>query len=160
MIPGKGESGIPYIHLKDVTQIFLKCIALHKNLSDCETFIASQDGAVSHRELFPVIKTGMNFRGTNNPIYISKSLAKIALSLKSNIGFLTGKISFEQPWMFKYTDRPWNVNNDFTRKKLDWHTDPELGILERLTEIMKFYKEQKKQWVSRNERRISGDYTY
>jgi nucleoside-diphosphate-sugar epimerase len=160
MIPGKGESGIPYIHLNDVTQIFLKCIALHKNLSDCETFIASQDGAVTHRELFPVIKTAMNYRGSNNPLYISKSLAKIALSLESKIGFFTGKINFEQPWMLKYTDRPWIVNNYYTRKKLGWGTNPDLDILGRLPVIMKFYKEHKNQWVSRNKQRISGNYIY
>jgi nucleoside-diphosphate-sugar epimerase len=160
MIPGKGESGIPYIHLSDVTQIFLKCIALHKNLSDSETFIASQDGAVTHRELFPVIKTAMNFRGTNNPIYISKSIAKIALSLKSRIGGLVGGINFEQPWMLKYTDRPWNVNNDYTQKTLNWTTDPDLEILERLPVILKYYENQKTQWISINDRRISGNYTY
>lgn len=160
MIPGKGESGIPYIHIKDVIQIFLRCIALHNNLSNYDIFLASQNGSVSHSQLFPIIKTGLNDQGTDNPIYISKSLAKIALGFKAKFGRLTGGINFEQPWMLKYTDQPWIVNNDYTRKKLNWGTNPDLEILERLPVILKYYEEQKNQWMSRNKRRISGRYIY
>lgn len=160
MIPGKGESGIPYIHIKDVIQIFLRCIALHNNLSNYDIFLASQNGSVSHSQLFPIIKTGLNDQGTDNPIYISKSLAKIALGFKAKFGRLTGGINFEQPWMLKYTDQPWIVNNDYTRKKLNWGTNPDLEILERLPLILKYYEEQKNQWMSRNKRRISGRYIY
>ncbi len=160
IIPGKGESGIPYIHIKDVIRVFLRCIALHNKLSDHEIFIASQNGAVSHGELYSIIKKVLNYRGPNNPIYISKSIAKIALRFKSKFGHLAGGINFEQPWMLKYTDRPWIVNNDYTRKKLSWGTNPDLDILERLPVIMKFFKEQKRELISRNERRISGKYIY
>jgi nucleoside-diphosphate-sugar epimerase len=160
MIPGKGKSGIPYIHIKDVIQIILRCIDLHSNLSNCDIFIASQNGAISHRDLFYRIKTDLNYHGSNNPIYISTSVAKIAIRLKSKLGRFAAGINFEQPWMLKYTDRPWIVNNDYTRKKLDWCTNPDLEILERLPVILKYYEKQKNKWVSRNKQRISGRYIY
>ena len=160
MIPGKGGSGIPYIHIKDVNRIFLRCLALPTNLSHYAIFLASQKGAVSHRELYPVLKAALKDRRSNNPMYIPKSMAKIALRLKSNFRFLFGGLNFEQPWMLEYTDRPWLVNNDFTKKELDWCTDPDLDILKRLPVIMKLYMEQKNHWISRNNRRISGNYIY
>ncbi len=160
MIPGNGESGIPYIHIKEVIQILLRCIELNSDMSDCEIFLASQNGSVSHRELYPVIKKAMNYRGFNDPIFISRSIANIALSMKSRIGWLYSGINFEQPWMLKYTDRPWRVNTEHTQKKLGWHTEPDLDILQRLPVILKLYKEQKNQWISRNENRISGNFIY
>jgi hypothetical protein len=111
-------------------------------------------------DLYPRIKTALNYQGSNNPLYISAPLAGIALRLKSMLGSFSGGINFEQPWMLKYTDRPWIIDNDYTRNKLDWSTNPDLDILERLPVILRFYKEQKNQWISRNEERISGKYVY
>jgi nucleoside-diphosphate-sugar epimerase len=160
MVPGNGETGIPYIHIKDVIQIIQRCIALHSKLSDCEIFIASQNGAVLHKDLFPCIKAALDYGGSNNPIYVSTSVAKIALRLKSKLGRLTGRINFEQPWMLKYTDRPWIVNNAYTQEKLAWRTSSNLDLLERLPVILNFYKEQRKQWISQNKQRIFGKYVY
>jgi nucleoside-diphosphate-sugar epimerase len=160
MIPGKGESGIPYIHLTDVIQIIKRCIAFHDKLGNCETFMASQSGTVLQRDLFISIKQVLNQKGSHKPIYISPLLAGIGLRLKLKFGSLIGKIPFEQPWMLNYTDRPWIVNNDYTQKRLGWQTNPQLHILKRLPFILNFYKNQKDIWIERNLRRTSGKYIY
>ena len=160
MIPGTGESGIPYIHITDVIQIIKRCIAFHDKLGNCEIFMASQSGTVLQRDLFISIKQILNQKGSHKPIYIWPKLAAIGLGLKLKFGSLIGKIPFEQPWMLNYTDRPWIVNNDYTQKRLGWQTNPQLHILKRLTFIINFYKNQKDIWIERNLRRTSGKYIY
>lgn len=160
MIPGKGESGIPYIHITDVIQIIKRCIVLHDKLGDCETFLASQSGTVLHKNLFISIKQAMNQEGFHKPTYISPELARVGILLKLKFGFIFDKNPFEQTWMLNYTDRPWIVNNDFTQKRLGWQTSPELDILKRLPLIINFYKNHKDIWIKRNLRRGAGKYIY
>jgi nucleoside-diphosphate-sugar epimerase len=160
MIPGKGDSGIPYIHLTDVIQIIKRCIALHDKLENCETFLASQSGTVLHKNLFISIKQALNQEGSHKPIYISPVLARVGLLLKLKFGFIFDKNPFEQTWMLNYTDRPWIVNNDFTQKRLGWQTSPELDILKRLPLIINLYKNYKDIWIERNLRRGAGKYIY
>jgi len=160
MIPGKGESGIPYIHITDVIEIFKRCIALHDKLENSETFMASPSGTVIHRDLFLAIKQALNQKETHNPIFIPPVLAGIGLRIKLKFGSIIGNIPFEQPWMLKYTDRPWIVNNDYTQKKLNWQTSPRLDILERLPVIINFYKDHEDIWIERNLRRASEKYSY
>lgn len=159
MIPGKGNSGIPYLHITDVIQIFKRCIVLHEKLGNCETFMASQSGTVLHKNLFKSIKQALNQEGAQ-PIYISPLMARIGLKLKLKFRFISSKDFFEQPWMLDYTDRPWIVNNDLTQKRLGWYPSQELDILKRLPVLINFYKDYKNIWIERNLRRTAGKYIY
>ena len=160
IIPGKGDSGIPYIHIKDVIQNFKRCIFLHDKLENYETFMVSQSGTVLHKELFKSIKQSLNPQRSVKPIYLSTQLAGLSLHLKMKFASLTGRTPFEQPWMLNYTDRPWVVNNDYTQKRLNWQTNAELNILKRLPLIINFYKNHKDIWIERNLRRGAGKYIY
>ena len=160
MIPGKGNSGIPYIHIKDVIQNFKRCIFLHDKLENCETFMVSQSETVIHTDLFKSIKQSLDPQRSVNPIYLSTQLASLGLHLKMKFASLTGRTPFEQPWMLNYTDRPWVVNNDYTQSRLNWPTNSELHILKRLPVIINFYKNYKNIWIERNLRRGAGKYIY
>jgi len=160
MIPGKGKSGIPYIHLSDVIQLIKRCMAFDSRLEPFEIFIASQNGVVSHKNIFLSVQLSLNRSGSAKPVYISSGLIKIGLYIKLISGLLTIKESYEQPWMSEYIDRPWIVDNTFTQKKLGWNCNPDLGILQRLPVILELYKRQKKVWIERNIQRNSGKYSY
>ena len=160
MIPGKGESGIPYIHIFDVIQIIKRCIALHSKLESYEIFMASQNGAVLHKELFLSVQQSLNYPRSLKPIYISPRLVKIGLNLKLILGSLVHKVPIEQPWMLKYIDCPWIVDNTFTQRKLELHCSPNMNILERLPVILKLYEKQKNKWIDRNVQRNLGNYLF
>jgi nucleoside-diphosphate-sugar epimerase len=160
MIPGKGESGIPYIHIFDVIQIIKRCIALHSKLESYEIFMASQNGAVLHKELFLSVQQSLNYPSSLKPIYISPRLVKIGLNLKLILGSLVHKVPIEQPWMLKYIDCPWIVDNTFTQRKLELHCSPNMNILERLPVILKLYEKQKNKWIDRNVQRNLGNYLF
>ena len=50
LVPGRGDSGIQYIHRADVVRIVRRCIERHGTLEPLEVFLASRQGAVSHRQ--------------------------------------------------------------------------------------------------------------
>jgi len=160
IIPGKGESGIPYIHISDVIEIINRCILLHDQLEPYETFLASQKGAILHKDLFSAIRLSLSNPRSIKPIYVSPSMVKIGLNLRSIFDMNLNQVSVEQPWMIEYIDRPWRVDNSYTQKKLNWHCSPDRYILEKIPAILKLYEEQKYKWVDRNMNRFSGNYLY
>lgn len=160
IIPGKGESGIPYIHLLDVIQIIKRCILSHDQLDSFEIFLASQNGVVMHKDIFSIIKQSQNNIRSNKPIYMPPKLVKIGLYIKMIIGFIVNKMPFEQSWMLKFIDRPWIVDNSFTQKKLGWQCNANMNILKRLPLILKHFKAQEGNWIERNANRIMGEYFY
>ncbi len=160
LMPGKGESGIPYIHISDVIEVIKRCILLHDHLEFYETFLASQKGAVLHKDIFSGIRQSLSNTRSIQPIYVSPPLVKIGLNLRSIFYMYKNEVSVEQPWMIKYIDRPWRVDNTYTQKKLNWHCRRDRYILEKLPVILKHYGEQKYKWIDRNTNRISGNYLY
>ena len=52
ILTGRGESAIPYIHIKDVIKLFLRIIELSDTLPLMGVYNASPQGSVSHNELF------------------------------------------------------------------------------------------------------------
>jgi len=159
-IPGKGESGIPYIHIIDTIRIIKRCIQLSDQLDSFEIFLASQNGAVMHKDLFSSVTESPGNAGSVKPIYVPLELVKIGLNIKIILGSFVNKIPFEQNWMLEFIDRPWTVENSYTQKKLDWQCKSNMNILERLPVILNHFKTQKNNWIERNTVRILGEYFY
>jgi len=160
IIPGRGETGIPYIHISDVIHVINRCIQLHDQIGSIETFIASQKGTVLHNDLFSSIKQSISRSRAVKPIYFSPSLVKFGLHIRLFFGLFMNQVSVEQPWMLKFIDKPWIVDNTYTQRKLNWTCSSDKHILKRLPVILKLYEEQKTQWVERNLCRISGNFNY
>jgi len=160
ILPGKGESGIPYIHILDVIRIIECCILLHNQLDSFEVFLASQNGVVLHKDLLSSVRQSFTNPRSFNPIYVSPTLVKIGLNIRLLFRFFLNEVSIEQPWMLKFIDRPWNVDNTFTQKKLSWQCNHDRSILEKLPVILKLYEEGKNKWIDRNMNRISVNYIY
>lgn len=160
MVPGCGESGIPYIHRDDVIRIVKCCIEYHETLDPFEVLLASQQGAVLHKELFPVIRSAVRKRVSLKPVFIPPVLAKLGLSLMKVLGPFIGYTPFEQPWMLAFVDRPWVMDANYTQKKLGWSCSPGMGLLDRLPTILKRYTTNGRIWEERNKRRNEGRYVY
>ena len=159
IIPGRGESGIPYIHVNDLVRFVRLCILQNHELGPYNIFMASQHGAVLHRQLFPAIRSAADFSGNLRPIHIPRKIAKYGVWIRFALGEISGNRPYERPWMLEYADKPWNTDTSNTRIILDWDCTPELGILRKIPDILNNFTTDPKGWeernISRNERRFS-----
>ena len=160
IIPGKGESGFPYIHLKDVIKIIKRCIDLNSEMESYEIFMASPNGFVSHRDIFQIVRQSLYHSHSANPVFTPRELIATGMYIKKVLAFLRNKEAYEQPWMLKFIDRPWMVDTSLTQKKLNWECSPDLDILKKLPVIIEHYRMERKSWISRNIIRNAGEYAY
>jgi nucleoside-diphosphate-sugar epimerase len=158
IIPGRGESGIPYIHVNDLVRLMRKSILLDKELGTFNIFLASQHGAVLHRQLFPAMRSAAGYSGSPGPIHLPRKIAKFGAWARCALGEFSGNRPIERPWMLEYADKPWNTDTSNTRRTLDWDCTPELGILRKIPDILSIRKSDPSGWekrnISRNERRF------
>ncbi len=159
IIPGRGETGIPYIHIADLVLLIRKCILLDHELEPSNVFLASQRGAVHHQQLFSAINSLSTHSRRLRPIHVPRSIAKFGLRILRAVGELSGNVPYEHPWMMDYVDRPWTIDTSETRQILDWDCTPELGILVRIADILENFQLDPEGWkrrnIARNERRYS-----
>lgn len=160
IIPGRGESGIPYIHISDLMHVIRKCIVLHHELGPFNIFLASQHGTVLHRQLFPAIRSAAGYSVSLRPIHVTKGLAKLGVRFRCTLGKFSRNMPYERPWMLDYVDRPWIIDTSKTRRTLDWDCTPELGILKKIPDILRNFRTNPKGWEKRNIARNERRYIY
>jgi len=159
-IPGRGESGIPYIHLNDFVALMRQCIHLDRKIGPSNIFLASPQGAVVHHQLFHAIRSEYRSPSSIRPIYIPKNFAKMGLRSKRALGILTGNMPFERPWMLNYVDKSWATDTTLTRGILHWDCSPDLGVLRKIPDIMSNLRKDPSVWESRNRSRIERRFVY
>jgi len=152
ILVGRGDTGLPYLHREDLVRLMRRCIERHRALGRDEVLLASQDGAVSHRELHESIR-GARAR----PLRVSPSLARAGLALQRALGRVTGVLPYERPWMLQFVDRPWVADVATTREKLDWDTDPQLGVLARMPVLLRHLWHDRAEWDTRQAARVAGE---
>lgn len=160
VIVGRGTTGIPYIHRHDVVRIIRACLDGQERLQPYEVFLASQHGTVLHKQLFPIVRRAVAPATAPQPISIAPDTARIGLLLRRALGYFTGDVPFEHPWMLDYVDRPWVVDTTYTRKKLGWSCTEGMGVVDRLPLILERFRQDRRTWEDRNRRRDSGRYVY
>lgn len=159
-VPGKGESGIPYIHIGDLVRIIRKCILLHKELDTLTILLASQHGTVLYRQLYHAVQSAAGLPGKSRPIHLPSKITRIGLRLQIAIAWFSGRKPFERPWMLDYINESWTVNNDYTRKILQWDCTPDLHLLRRIPDILDKRKSNPTAWEERNISRLDRRYEY
>jgi nucleoside-diphosphate-sugar epimerase len=159
ILAGRGVSGIPYIHRSDVVRLVKLCLDKHDQLDPSEIFLASQDGAVSHKDLWATVSQAWK-QTQLKPWFMPKHAAAIGVRLKYYQGHLTGKRPFERPWMTRYIDRPWVVDTTYTRTRLDWDCTASMRILERIPTMLGIIRHHHRRWIMRNKIRNRTNYTY
>ena len=160
MIPGRGTSGFPYIHRRDLAKTVRTIIERHENLASFDILFASPPGCTTHSELFTGIRRACGTHVPLKPIYISPALARCFLFLKNGLKVMLGRKRYERRWMMDYVDTPLVVDTTVTQQKLQWTPGPELSILNRLPVLMQRFLANRSSWELRNIRRNEGRYEY
>jgi nucleoside-diphosphate-sugar epimerase len=150
ILTGRGESAIPYIHIKDVIKLFLRIIELSDTLPLLGVYNASHQGSVSHNELFKTA-TRYYFGGDIKPFLMPKPIVALGLIVVSFLGWLNGKKTLEQPWMVRYIDKKLDVDASATYNVLKWKPTPRYHILRRLLFLTEKMHSHPNNWTFRNE---------
>jgi len=150
ILPGKGASAMPYIHIKDLNKMFLQVIEKSAGLSGLNTFIASPQGCTSHLELFKAA-TKYYYGREIEPLLVPKFFAAAGLFFLQFWNRLTGRVSLEQPWMAEYIDKQLRVDASATFRTLDWKPNPRYHVQRRMLFLTENMKNHPNNWAFRNE---------
>ncbi len=160
IVAGRGGTAIPYIHRDDLVRLVRACVDQSTKMTPFEVLLASQHGAVSHLELFDVVRRALHKSEGVKPIFVSPTTATIGLYLRLALGLVTRDPPFERLWMLQFIDRPWIADTTYTRNKLGWDCTQGKGILDRLPMMVDRYLRLRRQWEQRSQARTTARYVY
>ena len=160
MIPGRGDTGFPYIHRCDLVTTVRTILERNEDLAPFEILFAAPSGCTTHNELFPLIRRECGAHFDLTPIHVSPAIARIVLVLKNGLKAILGRKRYERKWMMDYVDTPLVVDTAVSRSKLRWAPGPKLSILNRLPVLMQRFRQHRSVWERRNIRRNEGRYEY
>jgi len=150
ILSGRGESAIPYIHIRDLIKLFLRIIEISDTLPQFAIYIASPQGSVSHNELFKAV--ARYYYGYDvKPFKMPKFFVRLGLIVLSFSGWLTGKETLEKPWMAEYIDKKLTIDASATYTALGWKPTPRYLILRRLLFLTEKINARPYDWNYRNE---------
>jgi len=150
ILSGRGESAVPYIHIRDLIKLFLQIIEISDTLPQFATYIAGPRESVSHDELFKAV-TRYYYGYDVKPFKMSKFFVRLGLIVLSFSGWLTGKETFEKPWMAEYIDKKLTIDPSVTYTALDWKPTPRYLVLRRLLFLTEKITTHPYDWNYRNE---------
>ncbi|MDX1632009.1 MAG: NAD-dependent epimerase/dehydratase family protein [Thermoanaerobaculia bacterium] len=151
ILGGRGESAIPYLHVRDAALLLHLILELGDDeLEDGEVLIASTDGAVSHRELFETATREHFDGGTRRPLRVPRPLCRPGMWIRDAVGRLLGDRPFERPWMADYVDKKLTVDASRTRSRIDWAPRSRLEVLPRIPFLIENRKTDPVEWERRN----------
>ena len=149
ILAGRGETAIPYIHVRDLLAFFRRVLDSPPAPGDPETLVASTEGSTSLARLFR-LATGFYFGRPRKPILVPPPLPAIGLWALDLGGRLARRPSFEKPWLRHYVDRRLEVSNRRTREALDWTPNPRFQIERRLPFLIERLRSEPFEWLARN----------
>ena len=159
-IPGRGQTGFPYIHRDELVRFVRRVIEKSDALGRHEVLFASEESCTCHADLFRPIRRLCGRSPAAGPIHVPPRLVLPFLYLKLAANGLLSRQTYEQPWMLDYTDRPLRVDARRTRQRLDWRPRDEYAIRNRLPTVMEHFRRNRRCWKERNIRRNEGDYQF
>jgi len=160
IIGGKGESSIPYIHIRDLCRLIKSVLDKSDELDTYNVFCASPSGSTTHSAIYD-ISTNYFFGKSANPFHIPKYIAYPGLLLRNLLKFLhlTAEEPFERFWMIRYIDRKLDVDSSYTQSSLEWQPTPRYHITRRLLFLLEKMKSHPSEWKVKNEaalKRVTG----
>ena len=150
ILAGRGRSAIPYIHVQDLVQLFLRILEKSKELEPLCVLNGGPDGAVSHLELFN-IATHFYYNAARKPFFAPRWLLTPMILAQQLLCHLRGKEPFERLWMLEYVDQQLVADSSRTRRLLGWKPTPRKTIARRLVFIIENMKQNRDLWRSWNE---------
>jgi len=160
MMPGKGDSGFPYIHRKDVVTIVRKILEKDDRLSRYEVLFGAHAGCTLQKEIFPIVRQACSRYFSTTPIHVPRFPAKMVLHAKYLLNAVIRKRTYERAWMIDYVDRPLVVDTLYTRSTLGWEPSAERHIVRQMPFLMDNFCRHRKTWLRRNIDRNDQNYKY
>jgi nucleoside-diphosphate-sugar epimerase len=150
IVAGKGESAVPYLHIKDLVKLFLRITAISDTLPQLGVYIGGSQGSISHIDLF---RTATRYYHGHDvkALKMPKFLVRPGLYVLCFWGWLIGKEMLEKPWMAEYIDKKLTVDASVTYKTLGWTPTPRYHVLRRLLFITEKMITHPNNWTFRNE---------
>lgn len=149
ILAGKGESAIPYLHVRDAMAFFSKLLDRCSRLESGQILLASTDDAVSHRQLHAAA-TACHFGQRIRPLRMPRLVCRAGIPVLDAIGRAAGHRPFERPWMARCIDRRLDVDAHRTRALLGWEPRERLTVLRRLPFLIHNRKAHYAEWLKRN----------
>jgi nucleoside-diphosphate-sugar epimerase len=149
ILGGRGETAIPYLHIRDAVRLFRAVLARVDSLVPGQVLVASPDGAVSHRELFEEA-TLLHFGERRRPFLMPRPLCGPGMWARDLAGRLIGERPFERPWMARYIGTRMTADGRRTRALLGWEPRPRLLVLRRLPFLVQNLRCDPVEWGRRN----------
>ena len=150
ILAGRGQSAIPYIHVQDLAQFFLRVLNQSDNLEQLCTLNAGPDGAVAHLDLYR-IATRFYYHQSRQPLCTPRWLLYPMVVLRLVQCHLFGREPFERLWMLHYIDQQLVADSRRTREVLDWKPTPRKSITRRLVFLIENMQGNPELWRSWNE---------
>lgn len=146
--PGKGEGGLSYIHIDDVTDAFNKAMLLSKDISSGHIFILSEEEYVSNNVLFSLIFHEI-YGKQSSLIHLSKWIVRALIYAKNMICYLSGKDYFFKPWMVNIADKKYRFDIAKAKGALKWQ--PRYLLKEFIPVIIQGLKRAPGDWFKIND---------
>ena len=149
ILAGRGESAIPYIHIRDVVTFFRHFLTGDEGIGPRQVLVACTTGCTSHRTLFELATR--SFLGAHKrPLLMPASMCGAGMVMMTGLGRVTGRMPFERPWMYRYIDRKMDVDGSHTRALLGWSPSARYHIERRLPFMIERMKSEPVEWHARN----------
>lgn len=163
ILGGKGQSAVPYLHVRDLLSFCVRAVEKCDELMPAEVLQASSDGSTTHSELYR--EATFSFYGSPRfPVCVPKFLARRGIMMRERLGHVTGDMPFERSWMADYIDLRLDVDASRTRRRIDWAPNPGLHILKCIPIMIEHMRNNPEEWKRRREqrkaRRMVIDYGY
>ena len=149
VIPGNGETALPYLHVKDLTTFLLKIMEKNRDLPDLNILLASPDGCLSHNELYHAVTLYAEAKPAK-PLHLPTWLLVPGVLVLQFFGWLIRQPSFERLWMLKYLDLQMVVDASQTRKILGWQPTDRYKLKRRMLFLVENLKSNPNLWEERN----------
>ena len=150
ILAGRGRSAIPYVHVQDLVQLFLRVLEKSDDLERLCVVNGGPDGAVSHLELFN-IATQFFYNSARKPFFTPRWLLTPMVLARQALCHLQGKEPFERLWMLNYVDQQLVADSSWTRSRLGWKPTPRKSITRRLVFLIENMKKNPELWRNWNE---------
>ena len=149
ILGGRGASGIPYLHARELAGFMKRVIRCSADLPRRQVLIASPNHTVSHLDLYRLVDRYCG-RTLGSPILMPAPLARVGVWGRDLLGRLTGDRPFERPWMVEYIDLALSVNAGATHELVGWNPRSRLYMDRRMAFILDHRLIDPIAWTVRN----------
>lgn len=150
ILGGRGQSAVPYLHVRDAGVFAERLLDMRRELEPAEVLIASPNRVTSHADLFRAVTAYVRTRPVR-PIRTPRMVATLGLYLLDLVGRAGGDRPFERPWMGKMIDRRLEVDPHQSFKRLSWTPRPRLDVLRRIPFLIENQYSEPGTWAAHNE---------